>query len=78
MSTLLKLSGPNHEAMVKEAFIGAIARLGFKMAKRPLQMIGGYFNAKNVVSGVENMNRQAGVGRSLGNVASNTPGVSSI
>ena len=73
--SLLKMSGPNHEAMVKEAFMRMAGKLLLGAAKKPLTAIGSYFNAKQVVEGSGRMNQQSGIGRALGNVASNTPGI---
>lgn len=78
MSELLKLSGPNHEAMVKEALLGLAGKLLGKVGRNPLKSVGAYFNTKDVVAGAGKLNQQSGIGRSLGSVASNTPGIGNI
>jgi hypothetical protein len=79
VSTLLKLAGPHHEDMIKQALIGSIARSGLNLirkhpVKSGLAALGGAFNASSVVEGTRKMNDMSGVGRSLGNFATNTAG----
>lgn len=79
MSELLKAAGQNHAALVKQAIIGSIARHGLSIIKKHpvksgLAAVGGAFNAQSVVEGTRKMNDMSGVGRTLGNFATNTSG----
>jgi len=73
MSTLLKLTGPNHEAMIKEAIIGQAAvgvgslmgRVGKAVVKNPLKSLGYAFTGSDLVSRANRMGSAASEGANL-------------
>lgn len=72
--SLLKLAGPSHEQMIKEAFLGALATLGKAVIRNPLKSVGIGFDAMQVSDGVKNFQRTGLVGRNaMQNVAAMVP-----
>lgn len=87
MSSLFELMGPHHEAMVKEAIVGAIAKpmfggvkklvsgFGNKFLNKPIQttlgVAGPAFAAADALSGANRMRGAAAAGEQAARAASN-------
>ena len=69
MSELLKLTGPNHRALVKEAFIGTglrlMSRVGKVIVKNPLKTLGVGFTMGDALSGTKRITDAASGARNI-------------
>jgi hypothetical protein len=72
-SELLKYAGANHEELIKEAFVGALARLigpllgrvGKVIVKNPLKSLGAGFVANDVAASAKRISDTASGGTNL-------------
>lgn len=63
--SLLKLAGPSHEQMIKEAVLGALAGIGKAVLKSPMRSLGFGFDAMQVAGAVKNSRRAGLVGANM-------------
>lgn len=73
MSDLLKLTGPNHESMIKEALVGKallgvgklMGRAGKVVVKNPMKTLGVTFTGSDILSRTNRMSSAASEGANL-------------
>jgi len=54
-----------HRELVKEAFVGALARVGKVIVKNPLKSLSGAFSAGDVLQGTKRLNQATAGGHNM-------------